>query len=204
MKTEKLPCSFSCLTIADEDDDNDVEILSVCLSVCLSLCLFVCLSVCLSSSSKVRSAKFGSHKGPRHDDHTKKTPQRSPKIHPKQSKHGPKSGSWGPPEEPKKRRSAKGRFFSNFFIFFRGPGNPKLSPKRQKVWSDFCCVFRYAFWDVNLVKRSAKQAPNSTTFWLKSWSEGIMLIFGESAYFIGPADVPGGSCPSRIFEHRQI
>ena len=128
-------------------------------------------------------------------------PKSSPPIPLKQAKNHPQSGPWGPPKEPKKRRSAKGRFFSNVLTFFRGPGNPKLSPKRQKVWSDFCCVFRYAFWDVNLVKRSAKQAPNSTTFWLKSLSEGIMLIFDESAYFIGPADVPECSGPPNMFEN---
>ena len=38
--------------------------------------------------------------------------------------------------------------------------------------------------------------------WLKLLYEGIMCIFSESAYFIGPADVPEGSGPPKISEVR--
>ena len=49
-----------------------------------------------------------------------------------------------------------------------------------------------------------KWMQNWFNFELKSLYEGIMLIFDESAYFIGPAEVPECSGPPKMFEHRNF
>ena len=86
----------------------------------------------------------------------KKIPKGHPTYPQNRPKMAPKVGLGDPQKSQKSEEAPRVVFFSKFLTFLGGPGVPKWSPKRQKVRSDFSCVFRYAFWDVILVNQGVK------------------------------------------------
>ena len=74
----------------------------------------------------------------------------------------------------------------------------KTSKKVVRISLIFWYGFRGAFFTI----WARKWMQNWSDLWLKLLYEGIMCIFSEIAYFIGPADVPEGLGPPKISENR--
>ena len=80
----------------------------------------------------------------------------------------------------------------------------KFESKTPKKVVRIFLVFWYGFRGVFFGIWDRKLMQNGFNVGLKLLYEGIMLIFDESAYFIGPADVPEGSGPPKTFENRHF
>ena len=71
------------------------------------------------------------------------------------------------------------------------------------------CGPNFVVFSVSILRRKfgdlgSKMDVKLVQFWVKIVVRREIVIFDASAYFIGPADVPEGSGPPKMFENRNF